>query len=116
MSWWMSITNFIFLAPRMPSSSSLAWSSSPYKFYTKPGHRQRTYDQVLVSSNKWLVAQLKLQVDSQGFDPVPHTVRGCHAGQVLQKVRQRPLVWRFFAQVLIVAHIALRLDLRQLFA
>ena len=71
---------------------------------------------MFVGSNKRLVAQLQLQVDSQSFDSVPHTVGGRHARQILQKVRQCPLVWRLFAEVLVVAHIAFRLDLRQLFA
>ena len=71
---------------------------------------------MFVGSNKRLVAQLQLQVDSQSFDSVPHAVGGRHARQILQKVRQGPLVWWLFAEVLVVAHIALRLNLRQLFA
>lgn len=79
----------------------------PLQVLQRRVNTKRTYDQVFVGSNKRLVAQLQLQVDSQSFDSVPHTVGGRHARQILQKVRQCPLVWRLFPEVLVVAHIAL---------
>jgi hypothetical protein len=74
---------------------------------------RQTYDQVFVRGNERHVTQLTLQVNSQGLDTVAHAVCGSHTRQVLQEVGQGALVWGFL-EVLVVAHIALRLNLREL--
>lgn len=57
---------------------------------------------MFVGSNKWDVAQLAFQVDPQCFDPVSQWVSGRHTGQVVQKARVDPLIFRLVKTFLFI--------------
>lgn len=64
-------------------------------------------DKVLVRRDERLLAQLRLEVNPQRLDPVPHGVGGLHARQILQELRGDAHLWRFRAVVLLRVLVAL---------
>uniref|UniRef100_A0A7S3CNK7 Uncharacterized protein n=1 Tax=Strombidium rassoulzadegani TaxID=1082188 RepID=A0A7S3CNK7_9SPIT len=57
--------------------------------------------QVLVSCNEHSIGQLGLQVHAEGFNPVPHGVRGLHPRQILEELRVNSHVGGLLMQVVL---------------
>ena len=92
---------FIFFLPTIPSSSSLAVSSSPDKFYIEAIMNHKIYNKMFICCNERNISKLVFEIYSQGFNPIAHWVTRSYSRKIYQEFWNYSLFLWFFKVIFI---------------